>query len=53
MGKKENWNELKCVIKSTCLVTSLHLVQAIPKKDQQEKIYSCTLDKGQLPTRLM
>ena len=51
--KKHGW---KYVLESSCLVTSLCLVQArmvkkCPKK--QEKIFVCTLNKGQLPTHLM
>ena len=35
------------------MVTSLHLVQNMPKKGQQEKIFFWILNKGQLPTLLM
>ena len=53
--KKYEW---KCVIESTCLVTSLHLVQArmvkiCPKKVNKKKyILVHKTIKGQLPTRL-
>ena len=52
-GKERKKHEWKCVIESTCLVTSLHLVQVrmvktCPKK-VNKKIFFCTLNKGQLP----
>ena len=53
VGKKHEWT---CVIESTCLVTSLQLAHAsqnMLKKGQQEKIFFCALNKGQLPTLLM
>ena len=51
-------HEWKYVLESTCLVTSLHLVQArmvktCPKKVNKKKYFFCTLNKGQLPTLLM
>ena len=57
-GKVRKKYEWKCVMKSTCLVTSLHLVQArmfktFPKKVIKKKYFFCTLNKGQLPTLLM
>ena len=53
-GKIRKKLEWKCVIESTCLLTSQHLVLArmvktCPKKGQQEKIFFCTLNMGQLP----
>ena len=50
---KHEWN---CVIESTCLVTSLPLVQARMVKTCPKKVnknFFCTLNNGQLPTLLM
>ena len=52
-GKVRKKHEWKCVIASTCLVTSLHLVQARMVETCPRKIFFCTLNKGQLPTLSM
>ena len=55
-GKVRKKHEWKFVIKSTCLVTSLNLVQARMVKTCLKKVnknFFCTLNKGQLSTLLM
>ena len=51
-GKVRKKYEWKCVMKSACLATSLHLVQAriVKTCPIKKKYHFCKLNKGQLPT---
>ena len=43
----------KCMFGDKSTFGSSYIDQHMPKKNQQEKIFSCTLHMGQLPTLSM